>query len=175
MPITDVAQVEYSLEDDAGRKQPTGAAHGHAGLDLSTRIHKYYTLAAPTLRHTTNKRRSGIHQTVSVGGPGPSDESPSERSPVPPTANDHCFLLVPASESGKRYGDQAQEVLPDLQLVKVPGQADLMFCREQEELSLEDLERILHACRPAYDEAANVPQSSPHARFDIQDWMPLDP
>jgi hypothetical protein len=50
-----------------------------------------------------------------------------------------------------------------------------MFCREQAELSLEDLERIVRSCRAAYEEAIKLPQSSPHARFDIQDWMPLDP
>jgi hypothetical protein len=85
------------------------------------------------------------------------------------------LLLIPASDSGKLYGEQAQQVLPDVHLVNVPGQADLMFCREQNGLSLEDLERILRACRPAYDESATVPQSSPHSRFDVQDWMPLDP
>ena len=39
----------------------------------------------------------------------------------------------------------------------------------------EDLDRILRACQPAYEDAAGTPQSSPHARFDIQDWTPLDP
>jgi hypothetical protein len=50
-----------------------------------------------------------------------------------------------------------------------------MFCREQTELSLEDLDGILRACHTACEEAVNLPQSSPHARFDIQDWMPIDP
>ncbi len=167
LPITDVAQVEFSVEDQS-------ASQGSAVADLSTRIQKYYSQAAPALRHTPSKRRSGVHQTVGAGGPPP-DETPAGRGDAPPSAKDHCFLLVPASDSGKHYGDQAQHVLTGLQLVNVPGQADLMFCREQEELSLEDLERLLRTCRPAYDEAAHVPQSSPHARFDIQDWMPLDP
>jgi hypothetical protein len=69
----------------------------------------------------------------------------------------------------------AQNTLTGLHLVNVPGQADLMFCREQAELSLEDLDRILHSCRAAYEEAVNLPQLSPHARFDIQSWMPIDP
>ena len=127
------------------------------------------------------KRRSGIHQVVAVGGP-PLDQTPvigTAASPLDDKASapdtDHAFLLVPASDAGKRYGEEAQQTLDALQLVKVPGQADLMFCREQDELSLEDLERILRLSRPAYEEAVNVPQSSPHARFDIQDWMPLDP
>ena len=43
------------------------------------------------------------------------------------------------------------------------------------ELSIDDIERILHPCRGSYHELSMVPHSSPHARFDIQDWTPLDP
>jgi serine/threonine protein kinase len=159
LPITDVAQVELAVE-------------GKAESSLGELIQKYYALAAPALRHKPSKKRSGVLSVVTAGGGG--DDAP----PVGGEANagkDRCFLLVPASEAGKRYGEQSQGFLPDVQLVNVPGQADLMFCREQPELSLEDLDRILRACRQAYEEAAHVPQSSPHARFDIQDWMPLDP
>jgi hypothetical protein len=38
----------------------------------------------------------------------------------------------------------------------------------------EDLERILKTCRTSYDEVAYVPTTSPHSRFDIQEWTPLD-
>ena len=168
LPVTDVAQVEFSLQDSGSR------AERAAGSILASRIQKHFALAAPCLRHAEAKQRSGAHQVVSVGG-GMSDDSPPERRDPRPADNDHRFLLIPASEAGKRYGDEAQQVLSDLQLLNVPGQADLMFCREQPELTLEDLERMLHACRLAYEECVNVPQSSPHARFDIQDWMPLDP
>ena len=174
LPITDVAQVEFSFEGDL-RSEQGGAAVGWGAADLSSRIQRYYAQAAPALRHTPSKHRSGIHQVVTVGAPGLSDESPPARGDALPEGKDHCFLLIPASDSGKRYGEQAQEVLSGLHLVNVPGQADLMFCREQEELALEDLERILRACRSAYETIVRVPQTSPHARFDIQDWMPIDP
>ena len=78
-------------------------------------------------------------------------------------------------DSGRRLILVTGRELPDLHLVNVPGQADLMFCREQTALSIDDLERILHPCRGAYYEQSMTPQSSPHARFDIQDWTPLDP
>jgi len=175
LPITDVAQVEFSLKEDLLSPEKR-AEEGVEALDLASRIHKYFALAAPALRHRTSKRRSGSHQVVAAGGPGLSDDPPPEhRDDAPSAGNDHSFLLIPASESGKRYGEQAEKVLSNLNLVNVPGQADLMFCREQEELTLEDLERILHACRSAYEEVSRVPQTSPHARFDIQDWMPIDP
>jgi hypothetical protein len=85
------------------------------------------------------------------------------------------FLLIPAGEPGKAYGEAAQKALADLQVVRVPGQADLMFCREQGPLSFDDLERVLKPCRAAYEATATLPQASAHARFDILDWMPLAP
>ena len=90
-------------------------------------------------------------------------------------AGQHSFLLVPASEAGKEFAEQARQALPEVHLVNVPGQADLSFCREQAGLGVDDLERVLRPCRSAYVEMSAVPHSSPHARFDIQDWTPLDP
>jgi hypothetical protein len=91
------------------------------------------------------------------------------------TPGQHGFVLIPASDAGKRYGELVKQTIPEIHIVNVPGQADLMFCREQGGLAEEVLERVLHSCRPAYDEVANVPTVSPHARFDIQDWAPLEP
>jgi hypothetical protein len=87
----------------------------------------------------------------------------------------HAFLLVPASKAGKALADATKGVVPDLHEVKVPGQSDLMFCRDQGALGAQDLQRVFRACRAAYEAAANNPQSSAHARFDITDWLPLDP
>jgi hypothetical protein len=90
-------------------------------------------------------------------------------------AHQHAFLLVPASPAGRALGEAVTAALPDVKLVRVPGQSDLMFCREQGGLMAEDLHRVLRACRVAYEGLASAPQTSPHARFDIIDWMPLDP
>jgi hypothetical protein len=88
---------------------------------------------------------------------------------------EHGFLLVPANEKGKAYGEAARQGPAGPQVVRVPGQADLMFCREQGPLSGEELERVLRPCRGAYEELAATPPASPHARFDILDWLPLAP
>ncbi len=85
------------------------------------------------------------------------------------------FLLTPAGEMGKAYSDAASQALPGVQVVRVSGQSDLMFCREQAPLSFDDLDRVLGPCRKAYEELSTVPQASPHARFDILDWAPLAP
>jgi hypothetical protein len=87
----------------------------------------------------------------------------------------HAFLLAPASDAGKELADTARRAVPGLELVKVPGQADLMFCREQGFLSPEDLQRVFRTCRQAYEESSLLPTTSPHARFDFADWVPLDP
>ncbi|MFN4260129.1 MAG: tubulin-like doman-containing protein [Gemmataceae bacterium] len=90
------------------------------------------------------------------------------------TAQQHSFLLAPASEAGKRFSEDVKELMPDVHMVRVPGQADLMFCREQGYLSIEDIQRLLHPCQAAYENTAMVPSVSPHSRFDITDWSPLD-
>jgi serine/threonine protein kinase len=93
--------------------------------------------------------------------------------PAKTVDREHGYLLVPTSKEGKEFGDIAVETIPSLELVRVPGQADLMFCREQGCLASEELQRGFRGCRQAYEETAHTPQVSSHARFDIQDWAPL--
>ena len=86
-----------------------------------------------------------------------------------------AFLLVPASPAGKALGEAVRNVVPEIKLVRVPGQADLMFCREQGFLGVEELRQLLRSSRKAYDAVVGSPPTSPHSRFDIVDWVPLDP
>jgi serine/threonine protein kinase len=85
------------------------------------------------------------------------------------------YLLVPASDAGKALGEAAHRFQPKLRVVRVPGQAHLLVCREQDYLATDDMQRLFKSCRPAYEAASAVPSISPHARFDIVDWVPLDP
>ncbi|HZY87400.1 MAG TPA: tubulin-like doman-containing protein [Gemmataceae bacterium] len=154
LPVTDVAQVELSV----GVRQEG---------DLAARIQAYHARSATLLRASADA--APRPQPVAAGGGRSFGEAPA-------ALEEHSYLLIPASESGRRFGEEAQELLPEgVQLVNVPGQADLMFCRDQSGLSAEELGRFLRNCRKAYEESAAVPNSSPHARFDIQDWTPLDP
>ena len=64
-----------------------------------------------------------------------------------------------------------QNALP----VPVQGSAtDLMFCREHGCLRPDELTALLGLCLPAYYAALASPHSSPHARFDVTEWMPLN-
>ncbi len=91
------------------------------------------------------------------------------------TSDQTAFLLTPGSDAGKELADHATRSVHGLEIVRVPGQADLMFCRERGNLSPEDLKRLLPVCRQAYYEKMVAPNTSPHARFDFADWLPLDP
>jgi serine/threonine protein kinase len=87
----------------------------------------------------------------------------------------HAFLLLPASPAGRGLSKAVEAALADLRHVKVPGQSDLMFCCDQGPLTPQDLQQMFKACSKAYRDAVPTPVSSPHCRFDLMDWMPLDP
>ncbi len=161
LPITDVAQVELATEAEG---------------DLAARVQLYHANAEPLL----NGAGVSGGQYRSVGATIPTEangrtETGDGHGNNNPTGQQQSFLLIPASESGKKFGQEAQQRIPSLHLVSVPGQADLMFCREKLSVNGEDLDRILRACRASYEEVAYVPTTSPHSRFDIQEWTPLDP
>ena len=92
-----------------------------------------------------------------------------------PEDEQKTYFLVPDSPSGHALGDESKKSIPGVKVVRVSGQAtDLLVCREQGFLRATDLREALQGCREAYDELAAAPPSSPHARFDILEWMPLD-
>lgn len=156
LPITDVAQVLMDGGPDPEEAQEATAT-----------ITDCFTRAAPLLGARALTQSGTARAAVLRRHAGRNDD-PAEEAP-------DGFLLTPGSEAGKQFGERAQAVLPNLQLVRVAGQNALLFCREQGALSLEELHRLLQPCRAAYEESAFSPQSSPHARCDINDWLPLDP
>ena len=107
-----------------------------------------------------------LRQVYNVSAPeaGPLDENRSA-----------AFLLVPKSEAGTALAAAAQKALPRLQPVFTPSLAELTVCREGDNLSLVELEDILNHPRRAYQEWAPQPPTSPHARFDVAEWLPLEP
>jgi hypothetical protein len=159
LPITDVAQVELVTET---------TAEG----DLAARVQLYHENATPLLHAAGMSSRQVRHVGAGIAAEG---NGAAQHDDGAPGSKQHSFLLIPASDAGKKFGQEAKELLPHLHLVSVPGQADLMFCREKVTVNNEDLDRILRSCRSSYEEVAYVPTTSPHSRFDIQEWTPLDP
>ncbi|MGF1582263.1 MAG: tubulin-like doman-containing protein [Gemmataceae bacterium] len=85
------------------------------------------------------------------------------------------YMLVPASGAGQGLARSLEACLPEFKYVKVPGQTDLMFCSDVGPLGATDLEKFFGPCGKAYTVSAPCLPSSPHSRFDITDWTPLDP
>jgi hypothetical protein len=162
LPKTDVAQVEFSL-DIAGEGE------------VRERILTYYKQALPLTRGVEILVHAA---TEEIGDQGEEVLASPEADSLPTgedAARESCFLLAPSSEAGKLYGEQAEQALPHLQVVPAPNQTDMLFCREQNFLSPEELSQLLQGCHKAYEATATIPQHSPHARFDFQDWIPLEP
>jgi hypothetical protein len=131
LPISDVAQVEFSAAQSRG-------------VDLGERFRHVYQQAAPES--------------------GPTDEARSA-----------AFLLIPDSEAGRTLAMTAQRALPHLQPVFTPSPAEMTVCREGDNLTHDELEDVLNYARRAYQEFAPQPPTSPHARFDVAEWLPLEP
>ncbi len=161
LPVTDVADVEFSTGDGV-----EGRINDYFGAALPP-----LAVAAPPMVAAAGSgaRRAAVAMGATEFRPNLGLTRPAG------IGQQASFLLVPASEAGRSFGEAAHDVLPELSLVNVPGQADLMFCRELGGLRLEELEPLLRTSRTAYQEAAVTPQSSPHSRFDMTDWTPLDP
>jgi hypothetical protein len=131
LPITDVAQVEYS------------AAEAHK-VDIAAKMSQAHAAAIPT-----------------VGGAGDGRQG--------------AYLLVPDSEAGRALADEAKRAVPGLESVLTTALTELTACRESDGLGYAEMQQILNLGRMAYQEMAPQPTTSPHARFDVMEWLPLEP
>jgi eukaryotic-like serine/threonine-protein kinase len=145
------------------------------------------TLANPFVEVAANSLgellpMTDVAQVELAGATTPGDDSAThlksyfdKAAPLLPSASGRhrAFLLIPASDAGTQYGDAARKTISSLEVVRVPGQSDLVFCREQGPLTPEDLSRVFGGCRSAYEKTAHAAPASSHARFDIHDWIPL--
>src|SRR5207249_4002984 len=111
LPITDVAQAEFS-----------------AGDEVEGRITSYHSYAVPVLSrneapvqgkeglpgpHARTGVGSGVRRAVLVGGGhgagGERDErGPGRKQGGSGGGDQHAFLLIPASDAGKSFGEHAK-------------------------------------------------------------------
>jgi len=85
------------------------------------------------------------------------------------------FLVVPESDAGSDLGRDAQAVVSGLEIVPTGTLTESTFVRVQSSMALEELKQLLQLSRTAYGETAGQPPVSSHARFDILEWVPLEP
>lgn len=91
------------------------------------------------------------------------------------SSDEHGFLVLPTSEAGNALAEDVRARIPAVRIMHALGQtSDIMVCREQGNLRSRSLEGLVGHCRSAYSELVSRPSTSPHARFDILEWMPLD-
>lgn len=88
---------------------------------------------------------------------------------------EQTYLLVPGTEAGLQFAELAKNGVPSIQPVSIHQTTDILICREQPNLGPEDLREAFPSCKEAYDLMIVTPQSSPHTRCDVSDWIPLDP
>jgi eukaryotic-like serine/threonine-protein kinase len=83
------------------------------------------------------------------------------------------YLLVPETPSGTRVADAATRAFAGLTILRASRSNEITFCREMR-LRPSDVRDALHYCREPYEQRAHRPAPSPHARFDVLEWLPLD-
>jgi serine/threonine protein kinase len=85
------------------------------------------------------------------------------------------YVVLPATQAGLELVEEIGKVMPGAKALHAPGQtSEIMVCREQGHLTLADLQQVFSHCREAYRELAARTATSPHARFDVLEWIPLD-
>src|SRR5262249_55930373 len=89
-------------------------------------------------------------------------------------AHQTAYLLVPQSEAGEAFGQSAQSWHSDLHLTRMQSLTEMTVCREQGNLGYKERNELFSSFRNAYPSLATVPAHSPHARFDVLDWLPLE-
>ena len=84
------------------------------------------------------------------------------------------FLVLHDSEAGHELEQAARTALGRVQVIRTPYSCDLYLCRDAV-IPAAALQLLLATCREAYRATVVQPGTSPHARCDIVDWLPLEP
>ncbi|HKA05796.1 MAG TPA: tubulin-like doman-containing protein [Gemmataceae bacterium] len=84
-----------------------------------------------------------------------------------------CYVLIPDTPAGRKVGTAAARQYQDAGVVCATRSNEVTFCREIR-LRPADVREALQYCREPYEELSNRPAPSPHARFDVVEWLPLD-
>ena len=90
-----------------------------------------------------------------------------------PADRERGYLLVPDTASGERLARMATRAFPGLTVLRASRSNEVTFCRELR-LRASDVREALQYCREPYEQRAPRPAPSPHARFDVLEWLPLD-
>jgi eukaryotic-like serine/threonine-protein kinase len=92
---------------------------------------------------------------------------------IGPADREHGYLLVPETAGGRHLAAVATADRRGVTVLRASRANEVTFCRETT-LRPSDVGEALHYCREPYEERAGRPAPSPHARFDVVEWLPLE-
>jgi hypothetical protein len=84
-----------------------------------------------------------------------------------------CYLLVPDTRGGDQIAERAKQEFVYGSVLRASRANEITFCREMR-LRPIDVREAMQYCREPYEERSHRPAPSPHARFDVVEWLPLD-
>jgi hypothetical protein len=82
-----------------------------------------------------------------------------------------CVAIVPKDEPGVELEDALGDVLPGVKVVGTERRDEIIFYREQLQLTAEDLEQLGPAAQEAYRQRQSHDPGSLHCREDIVEWQ----
>ena len=83
-------------------------------------------------------------------------------------------MLVPDSESGKEFAGLVKRAVPTALTVPVRRDGDRPDVLPRTGcLRTDELVSCCRAVLPAYYQLLANPQTAPHSRYDVTEWMPL--
>jgi hypothetical protein len=82
------------------------------------------------------------------------------------------ILAVPPGPEGTRFRSLVEHALPNEPMLAAPSTDDIVFYREQPQVSLAVLPQLGPAAYEAYRQALSSDQLSPHSRLDVAAWLP---
>ncbi len=81
-----------------------------------------------------------------------------------------CILAVPPGPEGEHFRSLVKRALPKVPMTAAPSTDDIVFYREQPQLTLTELPQLGPAAREMYEQVLTSDPCSPHSRCDITSW-----
>jgi serine/threonine protein kinase len=82
-----------------------------------------------------------------------------------------CVVIVPDDEAGAELTDGLGDVLPGIKVVKTDRKDEIIFYREQLQLTGTDLEQLGASAEEAYQQRASQDPGTLHCREDVLEWQ----
>ena len=90
-----------------------------------------------------------------------------------PAGSERVFLVVPETPAGEQVVTDLALDSRQVTVLRSSRSNEIMFVTETM-LAMGDVRDLLEYCRGPYEKWSQRPATSPHARFDIVEWVPLD-